>query len=71
VTTPARLQFTPAGKWLTTNILSAFESIKFIPKGTSDVNQFLFTAADSLVRGGELGIFTAVFFHLARKPLNK
>jgi len=71
LTTPARLQFTPAGKWLTTTLLSALETVKVIPKGTCAVNQFLFTAADSLARGGELGIFTAVFFHMARKPLAK
>jgi len=69
--TPARMQFTPAGKWLTTCILSGFETIHLIPKGTCAVNQFLFTAADSLAKGGELGIFTAVFFHMARKPLSK
>lgn len=38
------------------------------PEGTQAVSSFLNDAADALVAGGDLGIFTPMYFALARKP---
>ncbi|KAL6080653.1 Sterol 24-C-methyltransferase [Balamuthia mandrillaris] len=68
--TPSRIQFTSWGKASMLKVLGVFEKVGLVPKGTTGVSEFLQTAAVSLVRGGELGIFTPMFFHLARKPAN-
>jgi sterol 24-C-methyltransferase len=38
------------------------------PKGSLEVASMLERAADGLVAGGKKGIFTPLFFFLARKP---
>jgi sterol 24-C-methyltransferase len=42
--------------------------MRVAPRGTTEVSDFLNLAADALVRGGETGIFTPLFFFHARKP---
>ena len=44
------------------------ERVRLAPKGSTEVSTVLNTAADALVRAGELGIFTPMYFYVARKP---
>ena len=59
---------TTIGRFFTTWALRILEPLRVVPKGTTDVQDFLNLAADSLVAGGRLGIFTPMFFFKARKP---
>ena len=59
---------TTIGRFVTTWALRILESLRVVPKGTTDVQDFLNLAADSLVAGGRLGIFTPMFYFKARKP---
>jgi len=58
---------TPAGRVVTTAITGLLERLRIAPKGTRAVSSFLNECADSLVGGGKLGIFTPMYFALARK----
>ncbi|MFO0553806.1 MAG: methyltransferase domain-containing protein [Polyangiaceae bacterium] len=58
---------TPAGRALTNALTGALERLNLAPKGTQSVSTFLNAAADSLVAGGDMGIFTPMYFVLARK----
>jgi len=58
------------GRWCTHKMVSWLEWAHIAPKGTSDVSQILMDTADQLVYGGEMGIFTPMWFALGRKPLN-
>jgi len=66
---PTRFQFTPLGKWALGKALGVLEKLHLVPKGTAGVSSLLQLGADALGKGGELGIFTPVFFHIGRKPL--
>jgi len=66
---PSRFQFTPVGRYLTEKMLGVGEKLRILPTGTNGVSRFLMTAAEALSAGGEQGLFTPMFFHLARKPL--
>ena len=59
---------TPAGRALTNLILRVGEKLRIFPEGTRMVSTLLNRGADALVEGGESGIFTPMFFYLARKP---
>jgi len=67
---PTRFQFTPIGKWAMSKVLTFLENIRLVPKGTAGVSAVLQLGADALGQGGELGVFTPVFFHYGRKPLD-
>ena len=56
------------GRKVVASILRALEIIRAVPKGTSETCRILNNAADSLVAGGRLGIFTPMYFHKAQKP---
>ncbi|MYD42714.1 MAG: methyltransferase domain-containing protein [Gammaproteobacteria bacterium] len=56
------------GRKLISTLLHALEKIRVVPKGTFETCEILNIAADSLVAGGRLGIFTPMYFHSARKP---
>lgn len=58
---------TPAGRSITNLFTGALEKVGIAPKGTQSVSSFLNAAADSLVAGGDAGIFTPMYFVLARK----
>eukprot|EP01094_Clydonella_sp_ATCC50884_P028604 TRINITY_DN8636_c0_g1_i2.p3 TRINITY_DN8636_c0_g1~~TRINITY_DN8636_c0_g1_i2.p3 ORF type:complete len:157 (+),score=53.24 TRINITY_DN8636_c0_g1_i2:730-1200(+) len=62
------LQHTPVGRWVLGKFLRALEYVKLAPAGTVEVQEFLQTAADNLVLGGQTGTFTPAFFTVARKP---
>ncbi|WP_420438360.1 sterol methyltransferase [Candidatus Palauibacter sp.] len=59
---------TPIGRALTNLALRAGEKLRVVPEGARAVSTFLNRAADALVEGGETGIFTPMFYFLARKP---
>lgn len=59
---------TTIGRFVTTWVLRILEPLRVVPKGTTDVQDFLNLAADSLVAGGHIGIFTPMFYFKVRKP---
>ena len=59
---------TAIGRFVTTWGLRLLEPLRVVPKGTTYVQNVLNIAADSLVAGGRLGIFTPMFYFKARKP---
>eukprot|EP00002_Diphylleia_rotans_P028242 TRINITY_DN56_c0_g1_i1.p1 TRINITY_DN56_c0_g1~~TRINITY_DN56_c0_g1_i1.p1 ORF type:complete len:354 (+),score=67.37 TRINITY_DN56_c0_g1_i1:98-1159(+) len=61
---------TYAGRYVTDKMVRVLETLRLAPAGSSKVHDMLIVAADSLVEGGKLGIFTPCFFFLARKPLD-
>src|SRR6185437_10240266 len=63
-----QLQCTRVGRVITTGLLKLMEAVRVAPVGTAAVNDLLCTAADSLVQGGQTGIFTPLYFLHARKP---
>jgi len=64
----ASLARIPAGRRLTTGMTRLLEKIRIAPSGTSEASELLNVAADSLVEGGEAGIFTPMFRVHARRP---
>ena len=56
------------GRKVSTLSLRILETLHAVPKGALDAMDILNIAADSLVEGGRLGIFTPMYFHKARKP---
>ncbi len=59
---------TPFGRALTNFTLRVGERLRAFPEGSRAVSTLLNRAADALVEGGKSGIFTPMFFVLARKP---
>lgn len=59
---------TPLGRAMTNLTLRVGEKMRVFPKGSRQVSTILNTAADALVEGGQTGIFTPMFYFLARKP---
>ena len=47
------------------------ETLRIAPKGTMSVSSFLKKGADGLVAGGKKGIYTVMYFTVARKPPTK
>ncbi len=64
---PLRLRRTRAGRAVIHAFVSTLERAKIAPDGTGKISETLHLGADALVRGGELGVFTPMFFTLARK----
>ncbi|KAG5490117.1 hypothetical protein JKF63_00236 [Porcisia hertigi] len=65
------LRSTPVGRFLTNIMCRVLELLHLAPKGTHKVTEILEEAADSLVLGGKLGIFTPSFYIRARKPVKQ
>lgn len=61
------LRRTRVGRQLTTIMVTALERTKLAPSGTRSTAEILNRAADALVEGGELGIFTPLVFFVARR----
>ena len=59
---------TPIGRALTNVALRIGERLRVFPEGTTAVSTLLNRGADALVDGGESGVFTPMYFFLARKP---
>ena len=66
--TPLDFLKTPVGRKATSSMLWLFERIGLAPRGAQHVATILNRGADALARGGQLGIFTPMYFTLARKP---
>ena len=64
----ASIPRTPIGRALTNLALRFGERLRVVPEGTTAVSTLLNEGADALVKGGKSGIFTPMFFFLARKP---
>lgn len=56
------------GRSVTHTSVRALEAVGLAPKGSTQVSALLNKAADALVQAGELGIFTPMYRHVARKP---
>ncbi len=59
---------TPVGRALTNLVLRVGERLRLVPEGSRAVSTLLNAGADALVEGGESGIFTPMYYFLARKP---
>jgi sterol 24-C-methyltransferase len=59
---------TGPGRWFTGNMVRVLEWMRVAPRGTTEVSSILNVAADALVRGGQTGIFTPMYFFHAKKP---
>ena len=58
----------PSARRVTAALTRILERFRILPAGTADASALLNIAADALVEGGELGIFTPSFLVHARKP---
>ena len=56
------------GRAVTYQSLRALEKVRVVPSGASEVARLLNVGASALAEGGRLGIFTPMYFVLARKP---
>ena len=59
---------TRAGRTATNLAVRVLETARIAPRGSAAVSTLLNRAAEALVRGGQSGIFTPMFYFLARKP---
>ena len=59
---------TPAGRRATAGLMWLLERIGLAPRGAHHVATILNRGANALTRGGQLGIFTPMYFTVARKP---
>ena len=59
---------TALGRKITSAALRVLESVRAVPRGSSEVQRILNIAADNFVAAGRLGIFTPMYYHKARKP---
>ena len=64
-------KMTPIGRWTTHLMLFGLETFGLAPKGSVKVHRMLCKGADALVKGGKEGIFSPMYFVLARKPLKQ
>jgi len=55
------------GRVVTNVAVRGLELVRVAPRGAAAVSSFLNAAADAIVRGGETGTFTPMFYTLARK----
>ena len=60
---------TPVGRRATSGLMWLFERLGLAPRGAHHVATILNRGVDALTRGGQLSIFTPMYFTLARKPL--
>ena len=58
------------GRNCTHYVLSALETMRIVPNGTTNVHSVLLTAADGLVASRKIKIFTPMLRILAKKPEN-
>ncbi|KAI8877447.1 delta-sterol C-methyltransferase Erg6 [Backusella circina FSU 941] len=59
----------PNGRFYTNTLLTFLNRFSLVPPGVLETSQLLNAAADNLVKGGEMGIFTPMFFFLVEKPI--
>ncbi len=56
------------GTRLTHELVRVLEALRLSPRGTTEIHDVLLTAQRGLVRAGRMGIFTPMYFCLAKKP---
>ncbi|KAL7309884.1 Delta(24)-sterol C-methyltransferase [Mucor circinelloides] len=56
------------GRTYTNTLMTFLNKFSLVPSGVLETSQLLNAAADNLVAGGEMGIFTPMFFFLVEKP---
>lgn len=61
-------KITPLGRFTTSMMLSMLETLRLTPRGATKVHRMLCKGADNLVRGGQEGIFSPMYFVVMRKP---
>jgi sterol 24-C-methyltransferase len=66
----ADFRTTKVGRYATHYLVKTLERFGVAPKGSLEVASMLERAADGLVAGGKMGLFTPLFFFLVRKPTN-
>lgn len=59
---------TTVGREVTRRLVRVLERLHVAPKGSTAVSEFLNAGAKALVKGGDTGIFTPMFFFHVRKP---
>uniref|UniRef100_A0A3Q7JFC5 Methyltransferase n=1 Tax=Solanum lycopersicum TaxID=4081 RepID=A0A3Q7JFC5_SOLLC len=64
----SNVRVTAFGRFFTRNMVKILERVGLAPEGSQKVQAMLEQAADALVEGGKEGIFTPMYFFLARKP---
>jgi len=64
------LVFSSFGFWICIQFLLLLEALRIIPNGTHKVSLMLENAIKGLVPAGEAGVFTPMYFFVARKPMN-
>jgi SAM-dependent methyltransferase len=60
---------TRLGRAVTNVLVRGLEAVGVAPKGTLEVSSMLGRAADGLVAGGKMGIYTPMYYFLVRKPV--
>lgn len=58
----------PRSRFLLSRLLAGLEFLRILPKGTAFVHRMLSDGGEALVRSGEAGIFTPMFYFCARNP---
>ncbi|KAK4725376.1 hypothetical protein R3W88_028155 [Solanum pinnatisectum] len=64
----SNVRVTAFGRFFTRNMVKILERVGLVPEGSQKVQAILEQNADALVEGGKEGIFTPLYFFLARKP---
>lgn len=67
--TLSNFKHTRPGRFLTNKMCEIMEMLRIAPKGTATTAHVLAATGDALAAAGESGIFTPMFFFLARKPI--
>jgi len=62
------LKRSKVGRWICNRAAATLETCRIAPAGTTAISSMLCQGAEGLVDGGRLGIFTPMFFVLAKKP---
>ncbi|CDS03131.1 hypothetical protein LRAMOSA00533 [Lichtheimia ramosa] len=60
----------PWGRFYTHSLLTFLNKFGMVPPGVLETSQLLNNAAEMLVAGGQMGIFTPMYFFLVEKPLD-
>ena len=63
-------RMTKVGRSIVSSALEVGEMVRVIPHGTAKTARSLELAADCLVEGGKLKLFTPMFLMVARKPMD-
>jgi sterol 24-C-methyltransferase len=67
--TLSNFKHTRPGRFVTNKFCEVMELLHIAPKGTATTAHVLAATGDALAASGESGIFTPMFFFLARKPI--